>query len=589
LELRALNQQVIDGRIPEAVGGEFADSSGLGGPRPRRRRGPLIRVGYQAFDENQTLAYFYAQALRGAGYRVRVKAVGGLRPETVQAMRAHRIDVWPGYGGSLLGYLGGSSLKRALKKIGAVPLRRSPAQDRNGFAMKRDTARSLGISKLSDLARYWPATADAGAARARARLAADDPRQSEQWAVAPDSVLDLPGAWQLSRGRGVTVAIVDTGARLDHTDLGPNIWTNFDETPGNGTDDDHNGYVDDVHGVDLTSKRNSQDLHDGHGHGTHVAGIVAAAQNGRGVVGVAPEAKLMIVKALNDQGTGTNGAVAEGIRYAAANGARVINCSVGGDEPDKRLNEAVKAAADAGALVVAAAGNDGRNIDTRPNYPAAIPASNLLAVASTDPDSGRAISEFSNFGRLAVQVAAPGARILSSAKDGGFALMSGTSMAAPMVSGVAALAASVNPRISAVDLRAVLMQNATRSRLPVAAGYVNALRSVLATSHASGYDTTQPPRLRILSATRKGNRTKVQAGVLGSTAAIRSYQVTLGRAHARLRTRPSPFTVTLRRRGARVRIAALGANGRPLATAQSKVNRLRKGKRGVGRGGSVRP
>jgi hypothetical protein len=81
----------------------------------------------------------------------------------------------------------------------------------------------------------------------------------------------------------------------------------------------------------------------------------------------------------------------------------------------------------------------------------------------------------------------------------------------------------------------------------------------------------------------------VQAGVLGSTAAIRSYQVTLGRAHARLRTRPSPFTVTLRRRGARVRIAALGANGRPLATAQSKVNRLRKGKRGVGRGGSVRP
>ena len=93
---------------------------------------------------------------------------------------------------------------------------------------------------------------------------------------------------------------------------------------------------------------------------------------------------------------------------------------------------------------------------------------------------------------------------------------------------MAALAASVNPRISAVDLRAVLMQNATRSRLPVAAGYVDALRSVLAASHAAGYDTTQPPRLQILTATRKGKRTKVQAAVLGSTAAIRRYRITLG-------------------------------------------------------------
>ena len=119
--------------------------------------------------------------------------------------------------------------------------------------MKRDTARALGISKLSDLTRYWPAAA-ASTSRARARAAAD-PRQNEQWAVAPDSVLDLPGAWALSRGQGVTVAIVDTGARLEHPDLAPNVWTNFDETPGNGVDDDHNGYVDDVHGVDLSSKR----------------------------------------------------------------------------------------------------------------------------------------------------------------------------------------------------------------------------------------------------------------------------------------------------------------------------------------------
>jgi subtilisin family serine protease len=588
LELRGLNQQVIDGRLPEAVGGEFADANGLGGPHPRRP-GPPIRIGYQAFDENQTLAFFYAEALRGDGYRVSVKA-SGLRPQTVRAFQRNRIDMWAGYSGSLRGYLGGVTLTRAVARIGARPLARSPAEDRNGFAMKRDVAAALGISKLSDLARYWPAATAAGARtrpHARARLVAADPRQSEQWAVAAGSLLDLPGAWELSRGRGVTVAIVDSGALLDHIDLGPNIWTNFNETPGNGVDDDHNGYVDDVHGVDLSSTVSGQDIHDGHGHGTHVAGIVAAAANGRGVVGVAPQAKLMIVKVLDDAGSGNTGNVAEGIRYAAQNGARVINCSFAGDQPDPRMDEAIKAAGDAGALVVVSAGNDGVDIDTSPHYPAAIPASNLLAVASTDPDSGRGISAFSNFSRLAVQVAAPGADILSTSNDGGWELKSGTSMAAPMVSGVAALAASVNPLISAVDLRAVLMQNAGRSQLPVAAGYVDAQRSVLAASHADGYDSSQPPRLRVLSATRKANSTKVQVAVLGSTAAIRRYRVTLGRATVQLNARPAPFTVTLRRRGTRVTVAALDKSGRAVAVAQGRVSGLRKGKGGVGTGGGV--
>jgi len=296
----------------------------------------------------------------------------------------------------------------------------------------------------------------------------------------------------------------------------------------------------------------------------------------------------MIIKVLDDKGAGTTGALAEGIRYATANGARIINCSLGGDQNDPRMVAAVNAAGEANVLVVASAGNDGRDIDTHPNYPAAIPARNLLAVAATDPSTGRGISNFSNYGRQAVQVAAPGADILSTAHDGGWEIKSGTSMAAPMVTGVAALAASVNLRISAVDLRAVLMQNATRARLPVAAGYVDALRSVLAASHAAGYDTTQPPRLRVLSATRKGKRTKVQAAVLGSTAAIRRYRVILGPKTFQLKTRQSSFTVTLRRRGARVRVAALDATGRVLTSAQRKVTKLREGKRGVGSGGGVR-
>ena len=276
-------------------------------------------------------------------------------------------------------------------------------------------------------------------------------------------MLDLPGAWQLADGAGVTVAIIDSGARLEHPDLAPNIWTNFDEVPGNGVDDDNNGYVDDVHGVDLSSSRPGQNLYDGWGHGTHVAGIVAAARNSRGVVGVAPRAKLMIVRVLDDKGAGTTGGVAEGIRYAAANGARVINLSLSGPERDPRLVAAVQAANAANVLLVTSAGNDGVDIDSKPAYPAALPAPNLLAVASTDPDSGRGISEFSNYGKLAVQVAAPGAQILSTASDGSYVLKSGTSMAAPIVAGVAALAASVNPSISAADLRALLTQNATRS------------------------------------------------------------------------------------------------------------------------------
>lgn len=583
LELRGLNQQVIDGRLPEAVGGEFADANGLGGPH-RRRSGPAIVIGYQSFDENQTLAHFYGAALRGAGFRVRVRE-SGLRPQTVASLRRGRIDMWPGYTGSLLGYLGGRSLPAALRRIGARPLRPSPAQDRNGFAMKRDVARALGVRTLSDLKRYWPPAGSSGSAQARA---AADPLQGDQWAVAPGSVLNLPDAWQLSRGTGVTVAIVDTGARLDHGDLAPNIWTNFDEKPGNRIDDDHNGYVDDVHGVDLSSKQAGQELRDGHGHGTHVAGIVAAASNGRGVVGVAPQARLMIVRVLDDKGSGSTGNVAEGIRYAAANGARVINLSVGGDEPDRRMNEAIEAAADANALVVAAAGNEGRDIDERPLYPAAIPAANLLAVAATDPDTGRGISDFSNFGRLAVQVAAPGGQVLSADDDGGYTTMSGTSMAAPMVSGVAALAAAVSPSLSAVDLRSLLMENASRSRLPVAAGYVDALHSVLAATAAVGYDNAQAPRLKILSATRKGARTRIQAATLGSTASIRRYRIFLGdRAVAQLTARQRLFRVTVRRPGARVRVQALDAAGHAVASAERAVARLRKGKRDVGTGGGV--
>ncbi len=578
--LRGLNQEVIDGRLPDAVGGEFADANGLDQGH-RRRPGPRIVVGYQDFAENHLLASMYAEALRGGGYRVSVRSVHGLRPAAVKTLHSGRIGMYPGYSGSLLAYLGGTTLRGALARLHATPLALSRAQDRNGFAMKADVAHQLGIATLSDLARYWPA-------RTLSRLAAD-PLQGEQWAFAPDSLLDLPRAWQLSQGAGVTVAVVDTGARLDHPDLAPNIWTNFGEIPGNGIDDDHNGYVDDVHGVDLTSTGPGQDLADGFGHGTHVAGIIAAAQNGRGVVGVAPKAKLMIVKVMDAQGRGTTGGVAEGIRYAAANGARIINLSIQGDDPDPRLNAAIAAAGAANALVVVAAGNSSRDIDAKPSYPASIAAPNLIAVAATSPDTGRALNYASNFGRLDVQLAAPGEDILSTANTGGYISLTGTSMAAPMVSGVAALVASVNPGLSATDLRAILLQNATRSQLPVSAGYVDALGSVLAATSAVGYDGTQAPRLHILQATGTRSRTQVQVAVTGSVQAIARYVVRVGgRRVAQLAARPSPFTLTLPRRAPAIRIQALGAGGRPLGSASRRVARLRAGTRGVSGGHGVR-
>jgi subtilisin family serine protease len=198
------------------------------------------------------------------------------------------------------------------------------------------------------------------------------------------------------------------------------------------------------------------------------------------------------------------------------------------------------------------------------------------------------MSDYSNFGRLTVQVAAPGAQILSTANDGGYVNMSGTSMASPMVAGVAALVIGANPQISAVDLRAALMANADPSQLPVSAGYVDALHTVLAATGGAGTQLTQPPKLKILSATRQGRTTKIRAAATGSTAAVSRYRVSLGsREVAQLEPRRSPFAVKLRRSGTRAKVDALDASGNVIASASRKVVKLRKGKRDVGTGGGV--
>ena len=417
-----------------------------------------------------------------------------------------------------------------------------------------------------------------------------DARQGEQWAVAEGVVLNLPGAWELSQGAGVTVAVIDSGARLEHPDLAPNVWVNFDEVPGNRVDDDANGYVDDVHGVDLTtSARGSQDLSDGNGHGTHVSGIIAGAANGRGVVGVAFRARLMIVKVLDARGAGTTGAVAEGIRYAAANGARIINLSLGGPTRDPRLVEAVKAAEAANVLLVCSAGNLGNNVDDEPSYPVALAAGNIVGVAATEPQNGRNLGSFSNFGRNTIGLAAPGVDVLSSANDGGYELKSGTSMAAPHAAGVAALMAAMRPDLSASELRAQLLQNAGRASLPVSGGYLDALSSVVKVASASTYRLGQPPLVRVLSAQRKASQTVVQVAALGDTRRVARYRLSLDRRRAaEVRKGSSPFTVRLRgRAGRKLRVDALDAAGKKIASGTRAVRGVRKGKRGVRRGSGV--
>ena len=171
------------------------------------------------------------------------------------------------------------------------------------------------------------------------------------------------------------------------------------------------------------------------------------------------------------------------------------------------MRAAVEAAAAANVLVICAAGNSGLDVDRSAVFPVAIAAANLVGVAATAPAEGRALGDFSNYGRLTVPVGAPGVEVISTSMDGGFEMKSGTSMAAPHVTGVAALMAAVAPNLGAADLRALLLQHAARSSAPVGAGMVDALGSVLAASTASSQMLGQPPQLRVLSATREGRVT----------------------------------------------------------------------------------
>jgi subtilisin family serine protease len=315
-----------------------------------------------------------------------------------------------------------------------------------------------------------PATASAAGAPRDLRFVEPDHRYAaasvpsdelfeEQWQLADDRLVGVQSAWDVTTGGGTTVAVIDTGADLSHPDLRDNLWHNPREIPGNGVDDDANGFVDDVNGADFVNR--DGDPSDDNGHGTHVAGILAARGNNRvGVAGVAQRAKIMVIKALGPDAVGSAATMAEAVRYAVANGARIINMSVSGTSRSQAFEEAVQAASDAGAIMVVAAGNSGHDLDVQPEYPAAFPAAHVVAVAATGR-TGKIIG-ISNRGAGTVDIAAPGQSILSTAKGGDYEFRSGTSMAAPQVAGTLALMAAARPDLGADALQAALLSSADR-------------------------------------------------------------------------------------------------------------------------------
>lgn len=249
-------------------------------------------------------------------------------------------------------------------------------------------------------------------------------------------------------GSGIVVAVVDTGVDYDHEDLDANNWVNTGETASNNIDDDGNGYVDDYYGYDFigsfyTAVTPDADPQDEAGHGTHVAGIIAAENNTVGVRGVAPSAQIMPVKVLDSVGYGFDSTVADGIRYAVDEGADVINLSLGSSVASNTIKSAVDYAETNGVLVVAASGNSANF--SAPSYPAAY--SNVISVGATNEEGYK--TEYSNWGKI--DVMAPGDEILSSIPGNQYATYSGTSMASPHVAGVVALAmqkfATTDPKI----------------------------------------------------------------------------------------------------------------------------------------------
>ena len=303
-----------------------------------------------------------------------------------------------------------------------------------------------------------------------------DPEFSNQWGLNNTGQLgglegvdiDVIEAWDTTvSSQDVVVAVVDTGIRYKHPDLSENMWINAGEAGAlafNGIDDDNNGYVDDLHGIDCFNNDSDPLDDDSSQHGTHVSGILGArGDNARQISGVARDVKIMSLKYLNQNGVGTVSDAVECLTYALMMrqrgvNLRITNNSYGGAVYNQALKDIIEQHAQADILFVAAAGNRGENIDFVPHYPASFDVDNIISVANITRH-GR-LARNSNSGVDSIDIAAPGTDIISTINDDEVGMLSGTSMSGPHVAGVAALVVAKYPNYSATRLKRLMMDTA---------------------------------------------------------------------------------------------------------------------------------